>query len=67
MIVAVALLLPLCRCTRRANKAARRAAARAGDAGGDEEEAARLAAEEAEFDRAKVSQGGEGEGWGQPG
>lgn len=42
---------------RRASKAARRAAQRAGAAGGDEQEAARLAAEEAEFERAKVCEG----------
>jgi U3 small nucleolar RNA-associated protein 14 len=39
---------------RRQNKAARRAAERAGAAAGDVDEAERLAAEEAEFDRAKV-------------
>eukprot|EP00879_Flechtneria_rotunda_P019030 GHRR01019979.1.p1 GENE.GHRR01019979.1~~GHRR01019979.1.p1 ORF type:complete len:341 (+),score=185.00 GHRR01019979.1:544-1566(+) len=39
---------------RRANRAAKRAAARLADAAGDEEAAARQAAEEAEFDRAKV-------------
>lgn len=49
-----ALSFMLVLCFRRQNKAARRAAHRAGEAGGDEEEAARLAAEEAEFERAKV-------------
>jgi U3 small nucleolar RNA-associated protein 14 len=39
---------------RRANRAAKRAAARLADAAGDEVAAARAAAEEAEFDRAKV-------------
>jgi U3 small nucleolar RNA-associated protein 14 len=41
---------------KRQNKAARRAAERAGAAAGDVDEAERLAAEEAEFDRAKVRQ-----------
>lgn len=39
---------------RRANRAAKRAASRLADAAGDEVAAARAAAEEAEFDRAKV-------------
>lgn len=50
----VAWLPPADMLCRRQNKAARRAAERAGAAAGDVDEAERLAAEEAEFDRAKV-------------